>query len=427
MEAKITDTKLFRMLFQYVARLIDVAHFDVKKDLFRVRSIDPHDFCYVDIVLYPNFFEKYVADDESSFAIECSKLSRIVPTLTAPEIYIKIDEGYIQFSTKENWMSAFGIRWLRTDPYNLPEPKIFDYEATVNIPAKELANIIRKASTISHEVTFSADKLNKLTVFAARDNYSFVAQPLSPHFQIQVKQPVTVSIILDYLKTLQYFINRCESAKVFIGNEKPLRIDLTYEDKGTFSFLFSHRRKEKAEKVKKTSRGGTSLPRVSMNTFERYVIQLSKYPEGADPKILEIAGLETKGGDCRRLSDILSLAYKEKGKVKLTPPGEAFVSLYEKDEEKAKRFLHVLAKSTIKPYELMVEVLEAPLAQEELREKINAVLKREGEHQINGQDLSTMLEIAKWCNILKKKGGLLSFEEDPFKTRFLRKIYALFH
>lgn len=411
MEAKITDTKLFRMLFQYVSRFIEVAHFDIKKDLFRIRSIDPHDFCYVDIVLYPNFFEKYVVDDEWSFSIECSRLSSIVPTLIASEIYMRIDEGHVQFSTKENWMSAFSIRWLRTDPYDLPEPNVFDYEATVNIPAKELVNIIRKASTISHEVTFSADNPNKLTIFAARENYSFVAQPLSSHFQIEVKQPVNATIILDYLKTLRYFINRCESAKVFIGDGKPLRVDLTYENKGAFSFSFSHGRKKKAEKVERRSRGGTSLPRVSMKTFERYVIHLSKYPEGADPKIFEIAGLETKGGDCWRLSDVLTLAYKDKGKVKLTPPGEAFVSLYEKDEEKAKQFLHMLAKNTIVPYKLMVEALETPVAPDELRERINELLGKKGDYMINGQDLSTLIQIAKWCNALKRSAGLLSFEE----------------
>ena len=413
MEAKITDTKLFRMLFQYVARLIEVAHFDIKKDLFRVRSIDPHDFCYVDIIFYPDFFEKYVVDDERSFAIECSKLSSIVPTLTAPEIFLRIDEGRIQFSTRENWMSSFGIRWLRTDPYNLPEPTVFDYEATLNIPAKELTDIIRKASAISHEVTFSAEKPNKISIFAAKENYSFVAQPLSPHFQIEVKEPVSVSIILDYLKTLQYFINRCESAKVFIGNEKPLRVDLKYENKGTFSFSFSHKRKEKAEKAERRRRGGTSLPRVSMKTFERYVIQLSKYPEGADPKIFQIAGLETKGGDCWRLSDILTLAYKEKGRVKLTPPGEAFVSLYEKDEAKAKQFLHMLAKNTVVAYRFMVEALETPVALDELREQINKLMNEKGYYTINGQDLSTLVEIAKWCNVVKIKSGLISFNHNP--------------
>ncbi|MEM2129189.1 MAG: hypothetical protein QXZ70_01180 [Candidatus Bathyarchaeia archaeon] len=412
MEAKVKDVTIFRTLFQYITRFIEVAHFDVKKDMLRVRSIDPHDFCYVDIVLYPNFFEKYDIENEQSFSIDCSKLSTILPTLTAREIFIKIHEDQIQFSTKESWLSSFSIKWLRPDPYNLPEPDIFDYEVALEISAKELADIIQKASAISHEITFSVSGSNELIVFTAKENYAFTAKPAGPYFKINIKNPAHASTILDYLKTLRYFMKKCKSAKIFIGSEKPLRVDLKYEDKGIFSFSFSHEKKEKIQKTESLSRAGTSLPRISMKTFEKYMVQLSKYPEGADPEIFEIAGLETKGGDCWRLSNILTLAYKDKKRIKLTPLGEAFVSLYEKNEDKAKQFLHVLARDTIMPYRIMVEKLETPLSLEDLKEQINVALRIENRYSVNGQDLSTLIEIAKWCNVLKIKEGLLSFKKE---------------
>jgi len=391
--------------------------------MLRVRSIDPHDFCYVDITLYPDFFENYVVEKEWAFAIESSKLTSILPTLDSERIFMRIGEGFVNFSTKESWVTAFTVKWLRSDPYDLPEPNAFKYEAVANIPAKELSDIIHKASTISHEVSFSADSPNKLMILAVKEDYSFTAQPMNPHFEISVKQPVAVSIIIDYLKMLRYLINKCESAKLFIGNEKPLRVELKYENKGIFSFSFSHKRKEKPERVEKRERGGTSLPRVSMKSFEKYLIQLSKYPDGAEPQIFVMASLETQGGDCWRLSDILTLAYKDKGKIKLTTLGQAFVSLYEKDEYKAKQFFHMVAKSTIVPYKLMIETLETPVTQDEIRERINALLEKDYRYKINGQDLSTMLEIARWCGILKKKANLFSFKEGERITEItcLRK------
>lgn len=412
MEARISDAILFRKLFQYVTRFIEVAHFDIKKDMIRIRSIDPHEFCYVDIKLYSEFFEEYNAEKELSFAIELSKLSRILAVLTAKQIFMRVDEGYINFSTKENWVTMFGVKWLRVDPYILPEPNIFEYEAIANISAEELTDLIQKASAISHEISFSAEVPNKLLVFAIKENYSFTAYPSNSHLQISVKQPVSVSIIADYLKTLTYLISKCESAKLFIGNDKPLRVDLIYGNKGVFSLSFSHKKKEKPKKEEKRDRAGTSLPRISMKLFEKYLIQLSRYPDGADPQILEIANLETKGKDCWRLSDILTLAYKDKGKIKLTPVGEAFASLYEKDRNKAKYFLHMLAKDTIIPYNLMIETLETPVSLDELRERINASLEKKAGYKINGQDTSTLLEIAKWCGVLTKKSNLLSFKEQ---------------
>jgi len=411
-EAKITDTKLFRMLFQYVARFIEVAHFDVKKNMFRVRSIDPHDFCYVDVTLYPSFFEDYLVDNEWSFTIDCSKLTNIFTSLTAPEIFMKIEDGQMRLSTKENWASSFIIKWLRTDIFDLPEPNVFDYEASLNVTTKELADIIRKASAISHEITFSASNPNKVTVIATGENYSFVASPISPHFKVDVKSPANVSVIVDYLKSLRYFILKCDSAKIFIGNNKPLRVDLKYGSKGIFSFSFSHKKKEKIKKEKRESRAGTSLPRISMKTFVLYVVQLSKYPEGANPKLFEIAGLETKGNDNWRLANILTLAYKDKGKIKLTPIGEAFVSLYEKDEEKAKQFLHMIAKETIVPYRIMVEEIEKPIVLDQLHQQINNFLSKNNRYLINGQDTNTLIEIAKWCGVLKIRSRLLSFPDN---------------
>lgn len=381
--------------------------------MIRIRSIDPHEFCYVDIKLYSEFFEEYNVEKELSFAIELSKLSRILAVLTAKQIFMRVDEGYINFSTKENWVTIFGVKWLRSNPYILPEPDVFEYEAIANISAEELADLIQKASTISHEISFSAEVPNKLMVFAIKENYSFTAYPSNFHFQISVKQPVSLSIIADYLKTLTYFISKCESAKLFIGNDKPLRVDLIYGNKGVFSFSFSYKKKEKPKQEEKRDRVGTSLPRISMKLFEKYLIQLSRYPDGADPQILEIANLETKGKDCWRLSDILTLAYKYKGKIKLTPVGEAFASLYEKDKNKAKYFLHMLAKDTIIPYNLMIETLETPVSQDELRERINVMAQATLERWVNGEKGRHTCGECTWLGFIPNDKG----EYDAFCLR----------
>lgn len=407
MEAEVTDTKIFRALFRYLTRFIEFAHFDVKKTVFRVRSIDPHDFCYVDVFLYPKFFSKYEVEKEWSFTIDCSRLGKVLTSLNAPKINIKIEEGRLRLSVTEKWNTSFIIRWLRTDIFDLPEPDTLDYESTINLTTNELAEIIQKASSISHEIQFVTSKEKNLTVIAVDKDYSFIASPSQPHFKVNIKSPARVSTIVDYLKSLQYFIMKCDTAKIFIGNNKPLKVDLKYGNKGVFSFSFSHKKKE-PKKEKRESRSGTSLPRISMKTFLLYLVFLSKYPEGADPRIFEISRLETKGNDNWRLADLMNLAYKDNGKIKLTPIGEAFVSLYEKDEEKAKQFLHVIAKNTIFPYRVMVEELERPIPLDQLKNHINKFLSRYDKYLINGQDTNTLIEIAKWCNVIKIKSGLIS-------------------
>lgn len=408
MEALVADTILFKRLFQYVTKFIEVAHFNLDKDCFRVQSVDPHDFCYIDLRLNPSFFEKYIIEKDWVFTIETTHLSKILPTLSSSEMKLVVDEGYIQFSTERNWRSTFQIKWLRNNSGSLPEPKELNYELSLKIPPPELASLVTKATTISHELVINALPPDKLTLSSAKGKYSFVAQPTASYFQIDVKEPISVTILSDYLKTLQYLISKCDQATLFIGENKPLRVNLAYGSKGFFSFSFSYK-KEKRQRKPVKRRGGTSWPRVSMRKFEQYILQLAKYPEGLDLEIFKMSGLETKGGDYWRLSDILTVAYKERGKIKLTPQGEAFATLYEKKPKNAKKFLHVLAKNTIKAYSLLIEQLEEPTTKESLFQKLNAVLEQKENYRIDHQDLNTMLNFGTWCNAIIKSANLFSY------------------
>ena len=412
MRAKINDVKFLRTLFQTIAYFIEVAYFDIKRDKFQIRGIDPHDFCYVDVTLYPGFFEEYNVDDEVSFVAEFQTLARILSTITTDQIFIKTVEQQIVISIKEKWKISFATEWLRIDSFNLLDVENFDYEVVAKIPAKEFMRIIQKASIISHEISLLAEIPDNFRILASKNKNFFVAHPDYSDFKAVIKGYAEVSVIVDYLKKLRKLIEGCEYVKISFGNEKPLRVDIDYKDKGFFTFLLSYKKKEEHRKKRHyRKRGGTSLPRVSMRTFEKFLVQVSRYPEGIDPQILKLAKLETKAGDCWRLAYILDLTYKDQGKIKLTPLGEAFITLYEKDMQKAKQFLHKLAKSNILPYRLMINEIETPVTVSELRKKINILLDKEAKYKINGQDVSTLLEIAKWCGIARRKRGFLTFKE----------------
>jgi len=407
LRACVTDTKIIQALFRFFAQSVDVVHFDVKKDLLRLRSIDPHDFCYVDATLSSSFFKEYFPDKEYSFTIETSRLANILHLFTAEKVFIEIADGFIDFSTKERWKIAVQIKWLRSDAFSIPEPREFDYDAVLHIKAEEFAEIVQKAMGISHELLFIVDPPNNLMISAVKGDYSFIAKPNVPYFEARVKQPVSSFVFLDYLKQLRSLMGKCDLVKIFIGNNNPLRLDLIYKDQGIFSFFFSQKKREKVEIIERENRGGKSLPRISMSMFEKYLIQLSKYPEGMEPQLLSLAGLDTKGNDCLRLSNMIAFTYKDKGKIKLTPLGEAFASLFEKSREKAKQFLHLIAKESLTPYRVMTEKIKTPIPLEDLKEQVNQILERDYGYKIDEQDFNTLLEIAKWCGVLSKKANLV--------------------
>ncbi|MEM2661633.1 MAG: hypothetical protein QXS74_09970, partial [Nitrososphaeria archaeon] len=80
---------------------------------------------------------------------------------------------------------------------------------------------------------------------------------------------------------------------------------------------------------------------------------------------------------------------------------------FEKSREKAKQFLHLIAKESLTPYRVMTEKIKTPIPLEDLKEQVNQILERDYGYKIDEQDFNTLLEIAKWCGVLSKKANLV--------------------
>lgn len=410
MRLTFSDPIVFRKLFECVSKFIDKAHFDISSESIRVRSIDPHDFCYVDLSLNKSFFKWYQPKPNLSFAVDVSKFSKFLPRLAfADSISMNINEDALEFEAIKKWKMLFRVDMLKEDPFDMPEPKRFSYEAWVDIPTKEFFNVVRAASSISNELVFTIHK-DVFSISSAFGDYTFSAE-LSKLEGIEDKsdQEVSASMIASYINTLGDLIKRCDTVRVWLGNEKPVKLDLIYQDKGVFSFTLSHKRiKTRPKKVK--GREGTSLPRLTVTKLPQFLQYLSSCPEGEETRFLVAAGLETSGGDYGRMAKRLELAKRRKGINKLTQKGEIFVNLIQNDLNQAKKFLNMLASKKINAYDVMIKSLKKkPLSPEELYEKINKKLQEEKQHIIDKQDLSTMLGLAIWCGVVDKKLALYYF------------------
>jgi len=407
-QLKITNPNVFRKLFQCLAKFVDRVHFDVHDDGIRIRSIDPHDFCYVDLALRKSFFEGRLPTRKISFGIDVEKLSKILPHLaSAEQILMNIDEEALEFEATKKWRMAFRIGYLKEDPYDLPEPKKIFYDASFEIPANEFSEIVNTASSVSNEIDFSLSG-DKFQVQAATGNHSFYAEPLGK-LRLEEKEPKNISshAILSYLKTLNPLVSESGRVRIWLGNEKPLKIDLEYSDKGVFSFSLSPKR----EQIRpKKERRGTSLPRITVTRFPEFLLYLANCPAGENVGMLRMTNLETSGGDYSRLGRMLDFTERIRGKINLTKKGEQFVSLYKENINQAKLFLHRNALSKIKSYKLMIRCLKKkPMPPEDLFVEINSILKKRTGMKVDRQDLSTLLGLATWCGIIDRKLALYYF------------------
>jgi len=402
--ASISNPEVFRQLFQCVSKFVEKVHFDINQEGMRIRSIDPDDFCYVDVFLKRSFFGDYLFEDGMKFGLDVSKLSKVLPKIyKVDSLDININGGFLELFATKKWKTVFRIKFLEEDPFDLAEPKRFRYQTFAEIPAEDFSNLVDAASAVSNEMKLSVEKDNPRFFMSAKSgDYFYVGEP-SEIIRIKNKdgQNVSASVITNYIKALGPLIKQCKTVRVRLGADKPVRLDLVYQDRGVFSFILSHRRRKTGPVSK---RGGMSLPRLTVTKLPEFLLYLSNTPEGEENRFLKAAGLETSGGDYTRMSKQLGLAYHKKGRIKLTREGALFVNLTQNDLKQAREFLHKLALSKYEAYRVMIDSLkDRPLAPDELFGQITAKSK------IDKQDLSTLLGLAIWCGVVDRKLALYYF------------------
>jgi len=414
---KVVDPEVFRKLLQSIATFIDRAHFDIDASRVRIRSIDPHDFCYVDLVLNKSFFVGDLPESRLAFGIDVSKFNRILPNLQhAGEIWMNADSGALEIEAAREWKLRFRINWLDQDPYDLPEARNITYDACVEIPSQEFSSLVNAASTVSNELIFSL--LNdRFSMTAASGDYSFLAEPskmiqsflVEPSRIEETKRSISASVIVNYLRTLDGLIRKCDKVKIWLADGKPVKLELPCSDKGIFSFSLSPK-KGQARPKGKTRRGGVSLPRLTVTKFPEFLFYVANCPNGAETRILKLSHLETSAGDYARLASMLGLAVRDRGKIVLTTSGEQFVNILRENVEQAKLFLNRLLISKINAYAILITSLKKkPMDPGELYVEVNNRLRRRKEQAIDRQDLSTMLGLATWCGVVDRKMALYYF------------------
>jgi len=407
MELKVAHVSVFTTALQCISRFVEKAHFDFNRERIRIRSIDPHDFCYVDLCFAKSFFEEVNSIEHLSFDADISKFSRILPNLGhAKEIAISGSEDGLRLSGSKEWEASFKINRLIDDPYNLPEPRSINHEARVEVPASEFCDLINTASSISNELVFRVSE-GKFSVEACSGDYQLLAKPSgSAKLRNGRRSYVESHAIVAYLRAIEPLVKKCDNVDLLLGNQKPVRLDLHYSDKALFSFSFSPKKRE----PQKQPRGGISLPRLTVTKFPEFLVYLANSPGGEQLRILKLGHLETEGGDYSRLGKMLGLVEGGRGTVRLTKNGEYFVSIFKSDVDQARAYLNKLLLTKLKPYEAMIQSLKKkPMDQSELQLVVNSALAREG-MKMDKQDISTMLGLATWCEVIDRKMTLYYFE-----------------
>ncbi len=417
MELKIDDLSLFKAIFRGITKFTDVARFDVSSNGIRIRSIDPHDFCYIDIKLQPSFFDGFSWNSEKfTSEADIGKLRQVISKITKDKtLYLDIRKRNIALNFVNSGKTRYELEWLEEEQFNLPEPQSLNYDAQITIPSSEFLEIV-KASTVSREIFFGMED-GKFIVGSDEGGLSYrktidLSGQIFDSLKNKIpRRDVKSWTILDYLTTVSEIVAQCGEVKLSLSDDLPLRVDLSYRGYGSFTFIISNKALSSSEKgnkqnvdYKKTSpvTGNFKPPQISVTKFPKF---LESIKDGIQLKNLLHSRYETENGSYTKLGELLKFTTKRKGVVYLSNEGKDFLESLEKRSGKSK--LNKKLKENIPEYNYMLKLLsDTPQSFDDI---VNDLKRSKKYSMKDKEDVSLLLGLATWCNSIDRRMGLYYF------------------
>ena len=422
MKFKVNDVGLFKALFKGITRFTDTAHFEVKKKGIQIRSVDPYDFCYVDINLPPSLFDGYKINSKTfSFGVDLGKIGPIVRNIGSKELFLEIADNSLQIKLVNGWATNYKLNWLEDDS-DLPDPLKQNYTAKVTIPSTDFLNIIKDASTVSREIVFEVDE-KELRVSATKQGFTYSTKlEFKKRLQYKIelkKKSAKSSAILDYLRTLSEIIIKCKEVELNLGDNLPLRLNLKYSGGGTFTFIISNKqittsraamgvRKDRIELSPKVST--SPIPQITVTKFPDFIKSLH-VEGGVDEHDALHSIYETDDGDFTRIAKLLGLVRRRKGRLYLSEDGISFAKSLRSDSRPGKQRLHKIIQEKVPEYNKLLNFLSSKPSDVAAITDHFKFSKKKGAIITKKDDIILLLGLATYCNMIDRKLGLYYFEK----------------
>jgi len=424
LKLKIGDVSLFKAIFRSITRFTDIAHFDISKNGIRIKSIDPHDFCYVDIKLSPSFFEDFKwGAKKLSASADIGKFKNMLTNISKDKpLYLDISSKSITLELVSDSSTKYKLDWLEEDLYDLPEPLTIKYEAEISLPSRDFFRIVKEAAAVSREICFELHD-HTFSVYASDQHFSYSKEiHLSNKLlssATSLKTPVKSWAIIDYLRTLTEIIILCGEVKLSIKEDMPLRMDLSYRGRGSFTFIIANRklsRQETSARIHKRIRTtsplipNSSLPQIAVTKFPEYIKSIDS-ENGVLVEELKHSPIDTSDRDYFRLANLLGFVSKKKNRIFLSKPGKDFVTKYIEKRSYAKPKLDNYLKKSLPEYSKLLKILsERPMTADDVVGQFS--FSKNNDSLITKRtDVLLLLGIATWCNAIERKLGLYYFEK----------------
>ncbi len=241
-EAKLAESRLLKQSIDAISQLISECSVNLSKEGFDLKAMDSANVSMVDFKLLSSAFEKFELKDKHTIGVSMEDLTQVLKRAKPNESLELMMKEKNRLELVIAGKRQFVIPLLDLGEGVKKTPQL-TFPATIEVKAESLEEAITDAEIVSDAIVFEADR-DKFVVRAEGDGRKAEVQMKKGSDDViglDVGEKVHSMFPLEYLKKIVKGARISDTAKIFLGNDYPLRVTAEVKDQLSIAFILAPR------------------------------------------------------------------------------------------------------------------------------------------------------------------------------------------
>lgn len=241
-EAKLAESRLLKQSIDAISQLISECSVNLSKEGLDLKAMDSANVSMVDFKLLATAFESYELKDRQTIGVNMEDLTQVLKRAKPNESLTLGMKEKNRLEILIGGKRQFVIPLLDLGEGVKKTPQL-TFPATVELKTDALEEAITDAEIVSDAIVFEADN-EKFVVRAEGDGRKAEVQMKKGSDDViglDVGEKVHSMFPLEYLKKIVKGARISDTAKIFLGNDYPLRVTAEVKDQLSIAFILAPR------------------------------------------------------------------------------------------------------------------------------------------------------------------------------------------
>ncbi|KAL9226658.1 hypothetical protein vseg_002445 [Gypsophila vaccaria] len=300
-ELRLVQGNLLKKVIDAIKDLVNEANFDCSSTGFSLQAMDSSHVALVALLLRSEGFEHFRCDRSFSMGMSIANLGKLLKCASPDDIItLKADDGtdsvtFMFESPSQNKISDIEMKLMDIDSDHLGIPEA-EYDAIVQMPASEFANICSSLSSIGDTVTISVSKegvtfstkgdIGSGNITCRRNTSTDKPEEATI---IEMKVPVVLTFAMKYMTTFTKATSLSNQVTISLSLDMPVVVEYKVAEIGHIRYYLAPKIEE--EELETNTQPETTARRESRAETEAEPVAEEAEPvaEEAEPAAAEEA------------------------------------------------------------------------------------------------------------------------------------------